>query len=420
MKEKSHALLLLSWMHDILLFEGIYVLAAAIQNRNNQEIIPFLLQGLFVLFPVALSYILIRKCRNLFFYLILSLSASWVMYIMSKSLLTGCLTAFIFLFRCYVKLKQGEIRRKMREMPNAAGAQEEQEVWKLPTLLDSPRIFHCLLFLIMYLGLIYFRGYDLLLLMLGIFAAELCVCLMYRYLERLETFIRDNFYLANFPAKSMKKIGYGILFIGVILLIIFFLPAAIYHEEPLLKLRFESQETDEAQIEYYEENTGADSMIEGMTMLTAPAKEAPEWLEKVFRIVSVIIILFISCLALKLLFTAIRTAMETFSDDDSDEIIFLGKENTDQKGENILSKRKEKESFRSPDRKIRRLYKKLIRRSLKEKPCENETPLELENKAGLYKKEALDIEKIHELYEKARYGKEACTKEEAAQYTHLL
>lgn len=420
MKEKSHALLLLSWIHDILLFEGIYMLAAAVQNINKQEVIPFLFQGLLMLFPIVLSYILSRKCRNLWIFLILSLAASWGMYIAGKNPLTGCLTAFVFLFRCYVRLKQGEIRKKMRELPNAAGAQEEKESWELPTLLDSPKIIHCLLFLIMYLGLVYFRRYDLLLLMLGILAAELCVCLTYHYLESLKAFIADNIRLANLPAGTMKKIGCGILFIGILLLIVCFLPAAVYHEEPLLKLRFESEKTDEALMEYYEEPAKAGSMTEEMMKLAAPAKEAPKWLGKAFQILSVVMMLFISCLTLKLLFAAIRKAMEAFSDDGGDEIIFLGKEEPEQKRASPLRKKNEKESFFSPDRKIRRLYKKLIRRSLKEKPYGNETPLELENKAGLYENDALAAEQIHTLYEKARYAKETCTKEEAARYSQLL
>ena len=37
MKEKSRALILLSWMHDLLLFEGIYVLAIAIWNIRGRE-----------------------------------------------------------------------------------------------------------------------------------------------------------------------------------------------------------------------------------------------------------------------------------------------------------------------------------------------------------------------------------------------
>ena len=133
-------MILLSWIHDILLFEGIYVLAIAIWNIRGQEVIVFLLNGLFMIFPVSLSYIIIYKCRSLWIFLAFSLIMVWGMHTLSGNMITTWLTVFVFLFRFYVKMKQGEIRRKMKEMPNEAGAQEDQEMWEVPTLLDAPRV----------------------------------------------------------------------------------------------------------------------------------------------------------------------------------------------------------------------------------------------------------------------------------------
>ena len=134
MKEKSRALILLAWVHDILIFEGIYVLAATIQNLQGQEAVRFLLSGLFLLIPVVLSYLVICRCRNLLLFLAFSLAVTWGMQTISQNLVTGVLTGFIFLFRIYVRIKQGEIRRKMKELPNGAGANEDKEVWEVPTL----------------------------------------------------------------------------------------------------------------------------------------------------------------------------------------------------------------------------------------------------------------------------------------------
>ena len=135
--------------------------------------------------------------------------------------------------------------------------------------------------------------------------------------------------------------------------------------------------------------------------------------------------------ALRLIFKAMRHAMESFSDDGDDEITFLAKDDSP-----ALEKKYRKETgrrggFRSPDRKIRRLYKKLIRRTLKEIPHGNETPFELEHKAGLYARKALDTEtadpgtgtdadRLHRLYEKARYAQEECTKEDLKSAASIL
>lgn len=420
MREKSRVRVLLSWIHDILLFEGIYMLASSVRNAGMQEIKFLLFQGLFMLVPVILSYIVIRRCRNLWIFLVFSLAVTWGMYSVSKSVLTGGLTAFVLLFRCHVRLKQGEIRRKMKELPNEAGAQEDQAVWEVPTLLDSPGPGHCLIFVLLYLGVVYFHGYSLLNLMLGILAAELCVCLAYCYLERLEGFISDNVRVANLPAGVMKKIGTGILLFGVTGLILFMLPAVIYHKEPLTTLHFEVKNPGSGSIEFYEKDSDPDYMMEGLTALKAQAKVIPEWLEKVFQAMFVLTEFGIVCLAVKMIIMAVRRAMESFSDGGDDEIIFLGEEAAYKKEKNDLVRRKERGSFRSPDRKIRRLYKRLIMRNLKEKPDENETPLELESRAGLYEKEKEKTDSIHELYEKARYGKEECTKEELRRYVDAL
>lgn len=417
MRKKSRALILLSWIHDLLLFEGIYTLAAAIQGIKGRDVTFFLLKGLIMLLPVVLSYIVICKCRNLWIFLLFSLASIWFMKTISQNLLTGCLTAFLFLFRCYVKLKQGEIRRKMKELPNEAGAQEDKEVWEVPTLLDAPRVPHCLLFVIMYLGILYLHRYALLNLMLGILAAEFCICLAYCYLERLDGFVKNNSRVANLPAGTMKKIGTRILLIGIIGLILFLLPAAIYHEEPLAKLRFEPKDTDSV-VEYYEENSEPDYMMAELMRLKAQAKKTPKWLEKVSEITALFTVLLISYLALRLIFMTLKKAMESFSDNE-DEIIFLGNEDDNREGVKRLLKQTVKDSLRSPELKIRRLYKKLIKRTLPENPYGNETPLELESKAGLYEKKTDEMCQIHDLYEKARYGKEGCTKEEAKHYADL-
>lgn len=419
MRKKSRILVLLSWIHDLLLFEGIYVLAAAIQNRKGTEVTLLLLEGLSLLLPVILSYIVICRCRNLWIFLLVSLAAAWGMMTVSNSLLAGCLTAFIFLFRCYVRIKQGEIRRKMKELPNTAGAQEDKEVWEVPTLLDTPRVFHCMLFVVLYLGVLYFRRYTLLLLMLGILAAEFCVCLAYCYLERLEEFIKNNIRVANLPAGTMKRIGTGILLTGITGLLLFFLPAAVYHKEPLSDLRFSSTDMNGEITEFYREHTGPNDMLEGLMQLNAQAKEPPKWLETISEILSYLILLLIAYLAFRFIFTVIRKAMESFSDADEDEIIFLKKETDSKEGIKNLLKRTQKEEFLSPERKIRRLYKKLIKRTLKKTPYDNETPLELEIRAGLYEKENRKARQIHELYEKARYGQEVCTKEDAKQYAEI-
>lgn len=420
MKEKKRWLILLSWIHDILLFEGIYVLAAAVQNSRGQELAVSLVNGLLLLFPVVLSYIVVRRCRNLWVFLIFSLAVTWGMYTFSRDVLTGLLTAFVFLSRIYVRIKQGEIRKKMKELPGEAGIQEDSETWEVTTLLDTPRIPCCLFLAVMYLGILSFHRNGLLNLMLGLLAADLCVALAYSYLERLYGFVEENIRVANLPAGAMKKIGNAILLTGITGLVLFMLPAAIYHQEPLSKLRFKPVDTGGQVTEFYGENTEPDYLMEELLRLKSQAKETPEWMKKVSKLLYILTMAGMIYVVLKIIYKAIRKAMESFSDDEEDEIIFLDKEEDGTSAKRRLLKAGRKDISSSPDRKIRRLYKKMLQRTLREKPYGNETPLELECRAGLYKKGTEDMTRIHELYEKARYGKEACSQEEARQFSLRL
>lgn len=425
MKEKSRALILLSWIHDILLFEGIYVFAIAIWKLRGQEAIIFLLNGIFMIVPVALSYIVVCRCRNLWIFLAFSLIMAWAAHWVSGNIITSWLTVFVILFRFYVKMKQGEIRRKMREMPNAAGAQEPKETWEVPTLLDAPRVPYCLILAALYLGLLPYGRLGLLHLMSGLLAADFCVCLAYCYLENLEGFVKKNIRVANLPAGTMKKIGNAILLAGITGLILFMLPAAIYHKEPLAGLRLPSLSMDGQVIEFYEENTEPDYLMEELLRIKSKDKEPPEWLLMFSDLLYFVTLIGIIFVVIKIILMAIRKAMESFSDDTDDEIVFLDREDSGMTEKRSLWKSGKRDRFRSPEKKIRRSYKKLIRRSLKEKPYGNETPMELEQKAGLSnlaspKKDSTDMRLIHELYEKARYGKEACTTEEARQFSKIV
>ena len=152
--------------------------------------------------------------------------------------------------------------------------------------------------------------------------------------------------------------------------------------------------------------------VEELMKLRAQAKETPKWLRQASEVLSVLALIGIAYLALRLVYAALRRAADAFSDD-GDEVVFLRKEDG-REGIRRLPRVIVREGRLSPNRKIRRFYKRLIRRTLKERPPGYETPLELEIRAGLYEDGNEKMPKIHELYEKARYGGEQCTREEVA------
>ncbi len=420
--KKSFVLRLLSWVHDLLIFEGVYVLVAGVLHMRGQEVLLFLAQGMAMIIPVVLTDIVALRCKSLTLFCLFSAVLIGGMKLFFSHMLTAGLTVFVCLFRCYVKIRQGEIRRKMKELPGEAGAQESEEMWEVPTLLDSPGPSHCLLFVLMYLGLVLFRRYGLLVLMLVLLTAESAVCLAYCYLNRLLGFAAKNRYVANLPVKAMKRIGTGLLTIGLILLLLFMAPAYIYHEEPLTRLKLELHWENDGITEDYEKETGTDHMMEELMRIKENARKTPAWMKAASDLVCILMLLWISYMALKMVISSVRRAVRAFSDDGEDEIIFLG-EDDEEINEKLKSKRK-KENRHSHGRRIRKIYKRAVKRRLKQDIQGSETPYELEDKAGLifgggpYKEQKFHI--AHQLYEKARYGKIECTKEEVKQCMHIF
>lgn len=72
--------------------------------------------------------------------------------------------------------------------------------------------------------------------------------------------------------------------------------------------------------------------------------------------------------------------------------------------------REKKEGYLSPNMRIRRKYKKTIKKAGKYQPTGAETPAELEERNEL---SGDGMRRLHDGYEKARYSREGCTKEEA-------
>ena len=66
---------------------------------------------------------------------------------------------------------------------------------------------------------------------------------------------------------------------------------------------------------------------------------------------------------------------------------------------------------------IRKYYKKYLRKGLKQRPAGSETPHELEALAGFSKNESRSL--LHNCYEKARYSKEGCSASEADELKKL-
>lgn len=412
MSERENRLLaVLSWLHTLLLLEGFYFLAAGFMNLEEARGLAYAAGGLWLAVPVVLSFFIIRKVGNLWLYLAVTAVCTVGIYELSRCLLTGVLTGVVFLIRSYVRIKKGQIRRLMEELPGRAGAQADPQLWEIPTLLDRPRSFHWTVFLLCYGGILMNGHYEYLRPVLLLLAGEIMVCFVFGYVERVRDFAKINQGIANVPVKTMKKVGRGIFVLLAAGLMLFMLPGVLWGEEPLTELHFEYQggPSEDFSLEV-SERLSMDEMMEALGSREG-YQEAPVWVRAAANLLLWALGIAIACFVLRILVRALKNTMRSFAREEGDEVIALDEDEISGVEPGALGGRKARSGWLSPDMRIRRKYKRTILRSLGERPAGTETPQELEEKAQIK-----GDERFHILYEKARYSQEGCSREEAKEY----
>lgn len=419
--EDDLCLAALSWIHILLLSAGLYLLTILVFPIVSPA--RLLAESLWLLVPLGLGWVFIRAIRSLVLYLLCSAAVCALLAALSGSALTVCLAALLLAARCYTRVRKGQIRRLMQDLPGEAGARVSPELWEIPTFLDRPSPMHWILF-VCYYAVFLFTGHERLLpWVFFLLLADLFVCFLFGYLHSIRQFIRDNQRIANLPVHSIQKTGRILLLICVILLGLIVLPSALYRREPLANLRIRLDP-----IESVPSTESAEMMPGGFSAsdfgLPDPeASELPAWLDTLSDLIVYLITFAAAAAALAAIYRICRNALDYFAQGEEDEILFLGTEESSGVRGSKNRTRAKKERRNSPNQKIRRFYKKTILRAMKERPSGAsgpdsrqlpagwETPSELEAKAKLSPDES--TEKLHTLYEKARYSREGCTKEEA-------
>lgn len=155
-------------------------------------------------------------------------------------------------------------------------------------------------------------------------------------------------------------------------------------------------------------------MAEQMPFFSGEIKESsPFWqalfqiLEKVFTFLLLAAAVYLIC---RILYGLYRKYHETALAD-GDRVEFLSPVKGDKKESLKREKRRGRLfSVHSPDEKIRRCYKKKMESSAEHRIKETYTPKQIEAAAGVADAEGMDA--FHEIYERARYGKEDCGQED--------
>lgn len=391
----------LSWIHAVNLFAGFYLLVAGILKFGESESVGFWLNSLWLLLPIISSWLLIRKVKGFLIYLLAGVGTIAVTAFLSKNVLTLVFSVLIFVIRAYVRVIQGKM--KNQDLPGEA---KEVELWEIPTILDVPKAVHWVVYVVLYWGIILTKEHELLKWMFGLLLVEIFITYVYGSLSQMKNYVVDNCHIAHLPVKTMQRMQRAVLGITLVLLIVFVLPSVFYGKEPLtaiteLKFHWEFS-LEEESMEMMPEM--ADPSVAMEEMFGIEYKEPNPILEKILDILAYALGTIGIFIILWGVWQVCRNMMNSFEKgQEADEIISL------EEGDTLVMKlqRARKMSNRNSARqKIRKTYKKVIRRSLKGNPAGWETPEELEEKAGFQEQET--AKQIHEIYEKARYSQREC------------
>ena len=364
---------------------------------------------LVIIFPVIVTDFAIENCKGLFSYLIiciLTFTATGILgwniagSIQGSVLLWGymtlllCETAFVIISRLVTRLNKKK---------DADASRGEDPSWH-PAYdpLREPS----------FLILIYFVAVYALALNLdnpyvcnaALFSAALYAptTFVYQYICATENYLSLNKRTCNLPSKRIYGIGNGMLAIFLLLCMLTLLPALLTisgrHYRDLRKstVMIEINYT-ELPTENTMEGAGENPMADLLGEYVEP-RPTPQWLITLSYIIEAFIYLFLFALLIKNIFSTFR-AFRATADENGDIVEELEETESAEKIATPRTRRKLSERDR-----IRKEYRKTIRRHRKDRPASYESPTEIETYAGIA--ESPEVQELHKNYELARYGRE--------------
>lgn len=227
------------------------------------------------------------------------------------------------------------------------------------------------------------------------------ITFVHQYVSETETYLSLNKRTCNIPSKRIYGIGNAMLAIFFLLLIIVLLPALFTisnrHYRDLRKsaalIEFDFPELEAQSDQPSPEGDLMQALIEQY----GEPRPTPKWVNALIYVLEAVIFLFLIAALMKTIIDTFRTFREA-ADENGDIVEEL--EETD---EAVKIKKTRVSRRRLSEReRIRKEYRKYIRRYRKERPAQYESPAEIEKNAGIAESE--ECKELHNHYELARYG----------------
>ena len=402
----------LEWLHPVLLIQAVCPLMYAFyKERVDAYVLPLYLLAFALVICSAASRIAARRVRTMWLYLLIcALSAAatlTLVWVLGGRLLSGALRIALvveMVIGCiWLIWDSGSIR--MRDKRRQKAHEENDISWTdTEVILERPLRVGIAWFAIVYLAGLLNYCPVLCDLALGFGAAYLLIVFVYWQIDATEAFLEKTSGISNVPKRKIRTMRMGMLLIAMVLFLLAVCPALLTGKGRMYRdLRFREFTAPVAMdfpMEMPEEMQG--EAIDWSELISEEDlyREPPWWLkyvEEAIAAVFAVVMVWIILRGIAGYFRDFRGAPEENGD---------VAESLDEDTSVKLSGEVRRNPFAplTQREKVRRAYRRAIRRFRKDRPSLHETPSEIEARAVF--PEGFDVAGLHSEYEEARYAKE--------------
>lgn len=401
----------LEWLHVLLVLS---MLAPLIYIADKQmepgQIYRLYFAGYLLLLPIIGLMKAERGCKNFIQFLAVFLCLCMVVKIGAQKMgglvlnESAAVVYWVCMMICTVLIAAGAFATRMYRIRKKEARENQDTTWiEEGFRLDRPAKGYMVVFVLIYITGLFRICPQICNLALYSTFAYLLVVISHEYIEALEEYLKLNesmYQVRNIPYKRIYGIGKA-FFIGYLLfLFLTVIPAILTADD--------RKYIDIKAVKFQKEIAPEDIYVQPpMEMMTEPmfaeAEAEPIIPREVLLVLDVLLYgmaVITTVIILGAAIWAIRKELARFAkatDEEEDVVESLEPVKEDEKI--FIGKRTWK---RTEEDKVRRLYRKFIRKHRKELPAIYETPTEIEVAAGVADTE--EGKAIHEKYEQARYG----------------
>ena len=430
-KKTSRLIPALGWLHVYLLSLCLIALMGHCMGLEGQGLYALYAISLLLFLPIVTGYLLLRAVRYMFPYVMIGLAeaagvsaASALLcqamartgseaytplghYVGAVGISLAVLSLFPFLCHISGRVKHGTMKKDFEAAHLGMDVPFELQRWEVPTFATQPHPAFFLWFTLWYLIGVLIGAREMWHTILLAAALEVLVIFLFDYLTSFEDYILQNQRTANLPYRAMSRVHKRMMGSLFALLILLLLPILILGDEPLAYLKEPESAAISIDLESNDDppaaRTGMDYEViseDDPRAIVEEIKPHP-WLGKLILGILFLMIAFGAIMAVISIIRSLRRAAHEFELDEEDQIIDLDEESDS--SSHLRHGSAEDDSYFSERMKIRRRYRKLIRRSTKGAIDVHATPTELEVNASL--SEDASTQELHTQYEKARYDR---------------